>query len=441
MEDFEANGEAADAETPSTPGVVLNNVVLGNVGLEIADLEPASFFAAPTVQGASTEPAQNAPQPQTEPQSAVRTQPKPEPQRDRKTVQSTLAPGTPWYSFVTPALGKLMRLASRLFRYAEGGFAGQVIGRFDQGFLTRTLAELPYGVVLVAGAHDTATTRRMIVSMFENLGVRVFTSTVSEDTANDGFGADLMSALLGKVNLKGGLAADIAVLELNGISSNTAGMGEAGTGETSTVVSGADGDSCDAVDTSEHYENNDAADKTYLTHFLEQTAPRYALLLNASREQLRRADEISEGVGNDGNEGIDGVVQLLGRVAQTTGGTVVLNREDARIAHLAAQVPQDTKTTYFGLVNSLRVSDAGSLRLNLSREAFESTAQPADVVLKNVDEGRAEFLLDGRAVRAQLQHGDVHELFDAAAALAVVRAVAADQSLDVYDERLMQALA
>lgn len=337
----------------------------------------------------------------------------------------------PWYSFATPALGKMVRWASRLLRHGGSALPGQVIERFDRGFLARTLSELPYGVVLVSGTNGKTTTTRMVASMLESLGLRVFTNPTGSN-----FTRGVVAALLNKVSLTGKLDADIAVLEL---------------------------------------------DEAYAVHFVKQIRPRYSLLLNVMRDQLDRFGEI------------DNTARLLGRVAQATSGTVVLNREDARIAHLAADVPHDAKTTYFGLVNSLRVFfpsdddmhasdmgqgahaaatrsanirtgssafantlsgmpapgvlDTGSPRLNLGRKAFESTAQPADVVLKHVGDHEAEFLIDGRAVNTSVKLEGVYNLFNAAAALAVVRAVAADgacnadSAIDASDERLMAALA
>jgi UDP-N-acetylmuramyl tripeptide synthase len=328
--------------------------------------------------------------------------------------QATVPPRAPWYAFVTPALGKMVRWASRLSRHGGSALPGQVIERFDRGFLARTLAELPYGVVLVSGTNGKTTTTRMVASVLESLGLRVFTNPTGSN-----FTRGVVSALLGEVDLKGRLDADIAVLEL---------------------------------------------DEAYAVHFVKQFRPRYSLLLNVMRDQLDRFGEI------------DNTARLLSHVAQATSGTVVLNREDARIAHLAADVPHDTKVAYFGLVNSLRVffpsdddmhasdmaqgesnaadrsasartgsdvfasarsgmpapgvRDTGSPRLNLGRAAFESTAQPADVVLKHVGDHEAEFLIDGRAVSTSVKLEGVYNLFNAAAALAVVRAVAADSAAD-----------
>jgi hypothetical protein len=410
---------------------VLNNIVLDDVGFEIPAIEPTGFLTAADVQGTGVEPiqatAQSQAQSQTAPETAsdshaaaesrsltdMESQPgiapqlESESQRGRTEVRSGSASRASWRSFVTVPLETTVRLASRLLIHGGGAFPGRIIERIDHGFLSRTLAEVPQGVVMVAGAYGASTARHMIVSMLENLGLRVFSDVVPAAADAADCDACLVADLLGRIGFNGRLAADIVVLELNG----TVAAEEIGA---------------------------KAADTTHAARLLERIAPRYALLLGAERDRFRQVSEIGA---KDGANEADAFVQLLGRVAQATTDAVVLNREDARVAHLATLVPRDTKVAYFGMVNSLRVPDTGSPRLNLSREAFETTAQPADVVLKHVDKGEAEFLIDSRVCNARVNHDGVAEMFDAAAALAAVRAVAAAASLDAGDERLLQTLA
>lgn len=154
---------------------------------------------------------------------------------------------------------------------------GKVVEKIDPGFLTRTLGQLPLGVVLVSGTNGKTTTTRMVASMLSDLGLKVFTNPTGSN-----FVRGVVSALLTEVTLGGKLDADIAVLEL---------------------------------------------DEAYAVHFVKQVKPRYALLLNVMRDQLDRFGEI------------DTTAKLLSHVAAATTGTVVLNREDPRIAALAAKAP------------------------------------------------------------------------------------------------------
>ena len=218
---------------------------------------------------------------------------------------------------------------------------------------------MPLGVVLVSGTNGKTTTTRMVASMLSDLGLKVFTNPTGSN-----FVRGVVSALLTEVTLGGKLDADIAVLEL---------------------------------------------DEAYAVHFVKQVKPRYALLLNVMRDQLDRFGEI------------DTTAKLLSHVAAATTGTVVLNREDPRIAALAAKAPAGTTVRYFGLADDLRhyfpsdddmattVSVEGvagplpSARTPLSprselRGASTGTAElPADVTLTAVGDHKATFQMDGQA--------------------------------------------
>ncbi len=343
-----------------------------------------------------------------------------------------------WPSALTPWAGRTAQWASRLAGHGGSALPGRVVEVLDPGFLARTLGTLPYGVVLVSGTNGKTTTTRMVALMLEQLGLKVFTNPTGSN-----FTRGVVSALMGAIDGRKPLDADIAVLEL---------------------------------------------DEAYAVHFVRQIRPRYSLLLNVMRDQLDRFGEI------------DNTARLLGHVAQATTGTVVLNREDARIARLSEQVPDGTAVRYFGLVNSLRSyfpsdddmhgtdirrtamsgtdvddgvvdgADDGaassamaafgsggpgaslsgapsslvpgeSPRLDVGREAFASTAQPADVTLRRVGNHEVEFLIDGATVGGRVRLEGIYNLFNAAAALTVVRSVLADVGRSANGERLMEALA
>ncbi|MBT1165612.1 Mur ligase family protein [Bifidobacterium simiarum] len=303
--------------------------------------------------------------------------------------ESKSAPGTsgtsvrkPWNAFATPAIGKAVRGASRLLKHGGSAFPGKIVEQIDPTFLARTLAQLPLGVVLVSGTNGKTTTTRMVASMLRHLGLKVFTNPTGSN-----FTRGVVSALLTEVSMSGRLDADIAVLEL---------------------------------------------DEAYAVHFVRQVKPRYALLLNVMRDQLDRFGEI------------DNTARLLSHVAETTTGTVVLNREDPRIARLADVVPAGTAVRYFGLSDDLRgffpsdddmhakdMPDAGSASAAQTGTAPAiGDALPADVALTKVGDHHADFLMDGRTYSTDVRLEGVYNLFNAAAALAVVRAVVADLESD-----------
>ena len=294
--------------------------------------------------------------------------------------------------FATVAIGRCVRHLARLTHHGGSALPGKVVERIDPGFLARTLSQLPYGVVLVSGTNGKTTTTRMVASMLSDLGLRVFTNPTGSN-----FTRGVVSALLTEVSLTGKLNADIAVLEL---------------------------------------------DEAYAVHFVKQVKPRYSLLLNVMRDQLDRFGEI------------DNTARFLGHVAEATTGTVVLNREDPRIAALAGKVPHDTAVRYFGLAKALKhyfptddemnAELTGAAKIAGHAETAATAAgnagdteqaQPgqmpanehcADVTLVEVRDHAATFLMDGHNHDTAVKLEGVYNLYNAAAALALVRAVAAD---------------
>ena len=174
--------------------------------------------------------------------------------------------------YISVPLGKLVRRVSRL-RGGGSALPGLVVEKIDPGFMQRTLATLPHGVAVVSGTNGKTTTTKMVVELLESQGLKVFTNRTGSN-----FTRGVAAALLGEVDWRGRLKADVAVLEL---------------------------------------------DEAHAVHFVNRVPPRYSLLLNVLRDQLDRFGEI------------DKTAQLLQHIAAKTTGTVVLNREDPRVARIA----------------------------------------------------------------------------------------------------------
>lgn len=265
---------------------------------------------------------------------------------------------------LTVALGKAARALARI-RGGGTAFPGKVVETIDHRFLPDTLAQLPCGVVLVSGTNGKTTTTRIVASLLESLGLTVFTNPTGSN-----FTRGVVSALIDKVDFRGRLDADIAVLEL---------------------------------------------DEAYAVHFVHQVKPRYTLLLNVMRDQLDRFGEI------------DTTARLLSQAARATEKVLVLNREDPRISKLALVAPQGTEIRYFGLADSL-------LSFFPSDDAMhdEDSNHPqahglvADVVLTAVDGHRADYEIDGSSYSRSLRLEGVYNLFNGAAALSLVRSVMKD---------------
>lgn len=256
-------------------------------------------------------------------------------------------------------VGKAVRIASRL-RGGGSALPGLVVERLDPRFMGRALSTLPYGVLVVSGTNGKTTTTKMVVELLEGQGLKVFTNRTGSN-----FTRGVAAALLGDVDWRGRLDADVAVLEL---------------------------------------------DEAHAVHFVKLVPPRYALLLNVLRDQLDRFGEI------------DATTRLLERIALATTGTVVLNREDPRVAGLAASLPT-TQVTYFGLDASLRSTFPNDDELRGAAGTAPASALAADVVLRSVDGNAASFEVDGTTTHTDLRLRGVYNIFNAAAALAAARAV------------------
>ncbi|WP_105030439.1 Mur ligase family protein [Arthrobacter ruber] len=271
-------------------------------------------------------------------------------------------------------VGKAVRVASRL-RGGGSAFPGLVVERLDPGFMGRALSTLPRGVVVVSGTNGKTTTTKMVVELLEGQGLTVFTNRTGSN-----FTRGVAAALLGEVDWRGRLEADVAVLEL---------------------------------------------DEAHAVHFVKLVPPRYSLLLNVLRDQLDRFGEI------------DATTRLLERIALATTGTVVLNREDPRVAGLAASITT-ADVVYFGLDASLRSTFPNDDELRGAEGIAPASALPADVVLRSVDGNAASFAADGTTTHTELRLRGVYNIFNAAAALAAARAVLGGTA---DDARLFSSLA
>lgn len=287
----------------------------------------------------------------------------------------------PLYAVATALIGKSIQNALQLLHHGGSAFPGKIIEKIDPHFLARTLETLPYGVILVSGTNGKTTTTRMIASMLENLGLRVFTNPTGSN-----FTRGVVSALLQEVTITGTLSADIAVLEL---------------------------------------------DEAYAVHFVHQIRPRYTLLLNVMRDQLDRFGEI------------DNTAKLLQTVAQNTTHTVILNREDTRIANIAHNLPSNVRVTYFGIdkniVNQFPTDDSlhthRSKSLNMERD---SCFIPADVELVSFSDHRGTLRIDGQEYSTSLRINGMYNIVNAAAAATCVRAILHDKKPDT--QALLHAL-
>lgn len=259
-------------------------------------------------------------------------------------------------------IGKVVRHVTRL-RGGGSAFPGLVIEKIDPGFTRDVLAALPYGVVIISGTNGKTTTTKMTVELLESQGFKVFTNRTGSN-----FARGVTAAILADIDYSGNLDADIAVLEL---------------------------------------------DEAHAVKFVDVIPPRYSLLLNVMRDQLDRFGEI------------DTTAQMLAHIAKATTRTVVLNREDPRVAGIAETLPATTQTEFFGLADELRQkfpSDDDMRSISKKVQVYD-----ADVILKNFTGNRAIFRFDNSEIAVPLKLRGIYNIYNAAAALTLTRAIAAER--------------
>lgn len=256
-------------------------------------------------------------------------------------------------------LGKAVRKIA-LMRGGGSALPGLFIEKVDPGFIRRTLAQLPEGVVIVSGTNGKTTTTKMTVELLESQGFKVFTNRTGSN-----FTRGVAAALIAAIDNKGKLDADIAVLEL---------------------------------------------DEAHAVHFVQTISPRYSLLLNVMRDQLDRFGEI------------DITAKLLAQIAVKTTDTVILNREDPRVAAIASLLTHQ-KVAYFGLSEALTHLFPNDDDMHGQATTVRRPRTPAAVVLSKIDGNTAQFTLGDHDIATRLELKGIYNIYNSAAALAATRII------------------
>ncbi|MGK2896277.1 MAG: MurT ligase domain-containing protein [Candidatus Saccharimonadales bacterium] len=265
-------------------------------------------------------------------------------------------------AFVT-ILGKAVRTVTRL-RGGGSALPGLIVERIDPQFIEATLAQLAQGVVVVSGTNGKTTTTKMVVELLESQGLKIFTNRTGSN-----FTRGVAAALLGDIDVKGNLNADIAVLEL---------------------------------------------DEAHAVHFVRVVKPRYSLLLNVMRDQLDRFGEI------------DATARLLQQIAEATSEKVILNREDPRLLAIGKKLPSE-KVAYFGLDIALKDTFPTDDDMRTGKTVVAKDIPHALSVLESIDGQTADFRLGRKKFTANLKLDGIYNIFNAAAALALVTAIVDDK--------------
>lgn len=270
----------------------------------------------------------------------------------------------------------LLGKAVRQIAMLRGGgsaLPGLFVEKIDPQFTRRTLEQLPEGVVVISGTNGKTTTTKMVVELLQSQGMKVFTNRTGSN-----FTRGVAAALLAEVDTHGKLDADIAVLEL---------------------------------------------DEAHARHFVAAIKPRFSLLLNVLRDQLDRFGEI------------DVTAKMLQHIAENTTETVVLNREDPHINKIADKLHQNV--VYFGLAPSLTKLFPNDDALYSKDSKGNTPSIKADVTLAALDDHQARFTLGSRSVSTTLELSGIYNVYNAAAALALVRAILGE---NLHEKKLIEAL-
>lgn len=261
----------------------------------------------------------------------------------------------------TTIVGKSVRKLAQL-RGGGSALPGLFAEKIDPDFISRTLASLPHGVVLVSGTNGKTTTTKMVVELLEGQGLRVFTNRTGSN-----FTRGVAAALLGDVDIQGKLDADIAVLEL---------------------------------------------DEAYAVHFVRAVAPSYCLLLNVMRDQLDRFGEI------------DTTAKLLHTIARGTTKGIVINHDDPRLNTTALLDSVTIPVHSYSVAPSLlKLFPSDDTLHGDNNQKSPTHLKTDDTRLASIDGQHAVFHYNSHDHPVSLQLKGIYNIQNAAGAVAIVRMV------------------
>ncbi|EDK72397.1 domain of unknown function DUF1727 [candidate division TM7 genomosp. GTL1] len=125
------------------------------------------------------------------------------------------------------------------------------------------------------------------------------------------------------------------------------------------------------------------------------------------------------------------------REAATEG--VVLNREDPRVRRIADSLPSHFPVHYFGLSEHMRKEFPNDDELHHKKptSTTETTDPKQTVVLEGLDGQTASFTVEGKKATATLRLSGIYNIYNAAAALALVKLIYGQKA---NDKKLISAL-
>ncbi len=209
-------------------------------------------------------------------------------------------------------LGKFIQAVLRAFGRKGTALPGLVIEKLSPGYVHKSLAKLPYGIIIVTGTNGKTTTTRIISKLYSAAGLRVVTNARGSN-----FVRGVIASIVKHATCTGKLLYDIGVFEL---------------------------------------------DEAHALHLVKLHRPTGVVVLNIARDQMDRFGEI------------DKVATLLSQIVATARDWVVLNTNDPRVAKMAEETQQ--RVLFFGHDKSLAHVYSNDDQLYNQSSAFFQLVKP-----------------------------------------------------------------
>ncbi len=263
-------------------------------------------------------------------------------------------------------LGKSVAGAVRLRgKSSAQALPGLVVEKIVPGYLPAMLKQLPDGVTIITGTNGKTTTTKMVVELLRANGKRVLTNPTGSNMTRG-----IISSVSQQAKHGGKLPFDIAVLEM---------------------------------------------DEAYAKHFTTMLRPKFVLGLNASRDQLDRFGEV------------DTVAKLISETMLAATEGIITNADDKRLS--AAVREAKTPVHYFGVSPKLLKffpRDDELVAIDASTPTLQAADVPLAVELTDFEGATATYRLGKTIETVPLHVTGQHNFQNAAAALALVRAIMPD---------------
>lgn len=278
--------------------------------------------------------------------------------------------------FLTIIIGKMIQKVAQI---KGGGSAlpGLFVEKVNQSLIARLLDKLPHGVVIISGTNGKTTTTKMVTELLEAQGLTVFTNKTGSN-----FVRGIAAAILEQTSWWGKFEFGIAVLEL---------------------------------------------DEAHAIKFLEVKKPRYSLLLNVMRDQLDRFGEV------------DYTASLLQKIGEATEKNVILNRNDRYLGEPKFSSNFKAKVKTFGASAKL-LDKLPSDAISEVNQDSDMLPPADDVSLEQSSDNLATIAFSGNRFELEFIISGTYNLLNSVAAIALVRAIFAEEKLDLDQTKLLQTI-